>query len=354
MARRSSRSGGLYFKSNPWQGRIAPVLMAERPPFGQGLSLTEKMYSRKFVKSESGSSICNLHYAAFAMQGFRKHMQDDYQCVPNYTIGLSKEPCASFAVYDGHGARGHAVSSYCAETFLGSVYGRKALRTARHITTELMTAGIHKTFLKFDQQLRDEQMMFGAAMTTMPGPSSSISQLPLQYSGTTVTSVFISDEDIVFANLGDSRTILCKNGQVEFETTDHNPVLEEESKRIKAAGGRVHTNPNKHTVIMDPDITGNCDFSISRALGDFAFKIPTEKPPEEYMVSPIPNVYVVKRDYQADQFLLLASDGIFKSLSSEEVMKFVLNALQYTSDITSICHNLILTAYYSVSYSIAF
>lgn len=324
--------------------------LVEGPPFGQGLSLTEKMYAKKFEKSESGSSQCSLNYAAFALQGFRKHMQDDYQCMPNYTVGLSGERCASFAVYDGHGERGHFVSSHCAETFLSSVYGRKALRTAKFTTNELIAASIDKTFVKFDQQLREYQGVFG----TLSGSSSSSNrlsedQLPLQYSGTTVTSVYITDTNIIFANLGDSRSILCRSGQLEFETTDHSPAQEDEAKRINAAGGKIHTNPNKHTVIMDPDLTGNCDFSISRALGDFAFKMPADKQLDKYIVLPIPSINIVKRDHQSDQFILLASDGIFKSLSSEEVVRFIVRELQCTSNISSICRNLVLTAYYSVS-----
>lgn len=347
MALVKKRSG--YFKSSPWVNRI-PRHIPESPPFGEGLSLTEKMYAQKFEKSESGWSRCNLKYAAYAMQGFRKHMQDDYQCVPNYTIGSSREPSASFAVYDGHGLRGHCVSSLCAESFLGSVYGRKAVRTAKHVTSDLMKSSIHKTFVKFDQQLHDERFLFPPVPVSATSPlSSGYGQSPLQYSGTTATSVFISDEDIIFANLGDSRTILCRNNKLHFETNDHSPASEAEAKRVKAAGGRVHTNPNRHTVIMDPDVDGNCDFSISRALADFAFKIPTDKPPEEYMVSPIPDIHVVQRDYQADQFLVLASDGIYKSLSSEQVVKFVLKRLQCTTNLAGICRDLILTAYYSVS-----
>ena len=139
------RSG--HFKNSPWFNKLPRLV--EGPPFGEGLSLSEKMYAQKFEKSESGWSLCNLKYAAYAMQGFRKHnnMQDDYQCVPNYTIGSEREPCASFAVYGGHGLRGHGVSSFCADTFLGSVYGRKAILTAKHVTTELMKANIHKTLI---------------------------------------------------------------------------------------------------------------------------------------------------------------------------------------------------------------
>ena len=76
----------------------------------------------------------------------------------------------------------------------------------------------------------------------------------------------------------------------------------------------------------------------------------TDEPPEEYIMSPIPDIHVIQRDYQTDQFLLLASDGLYQSLSSEQVMKFVLKQLQCTTDLTSIYRNLILTAYYSVSW----
>ena len=323
--------------------------LVEWPPFGQGFTLTEKMYARKFEKSESGSSQCSFDYAAYAVQGFRTHMQDDYQCLPNQTMGPSREPFASFAVYDGHGLKGHFVSSHCAQTFLSSVYGRKAVRTAKSITTELVTSSIRKTFLKFDQQLRDEQGLFGVAPGTQPSGGATGSQLPLQYGGTTATTVFISDQHMIFANLGDSRTILCRNGKIAYETKDHSPSDEDEAKRVKAAGGRVHTNPHKHTVILDPDLNGNCDFSISRAIGDFAYKIPTDKQPEEYMVSPVPDSHVLERNYQEDQFVLLASDGVFKSLSSETVVNFVLRQLQSTGDITNICRNVALMAYYSVS-----
>ena len=205
------------------------------------------------------------------MQGEDEHMQDDYQRVSNYTVGSSREPSASFP-------------SICAETFLGSVYGRKAVRPAKHVTSDLLRSSIHKTFIKFDQQLRDERVLY----QPVPGGDVTTSGSgPLQYSETTATTLFISDEDIIFANLGDSRTILCRNNKLHFETKDHSPAVEDEAKRVKAAGGRVHTNPNKHTVIMDPDVNGKYDLSLSRAFADFAFKVPTDRPPDEYIRYPL-------------------------------------------------------------------
>ena len=53
----------------------------------------------------------------------------------------------------------------------------------------------------------------------------------------------------------DSRALLCRNGGVVFETKDHNPSDEDEEKRVKEGGGKVHMTPGRHKVILDP---GNC------------------------------------------------------------------------------------------------
>ena len=73
------------------------------------------------------------------------------------------------------------------------------------------------------------------------------------------------------------------NNKLHFETKDHSTAVDNEAKRVKAAGGRVYTNPNKHIVVMDPDVNGKCDLSLSRAFADFTFKVPTNRPPEEYI-----------------------------------------------------------------------
>ena len=49
----------------------------------------------------------------------------------------------------------------------------------------------------------------------------------------------------------------------------------------------MYTNPNKRTVVTDPDVNGKCDLSLSRTFADFAFKVPTDRPPEEYTLYPL-------------------------------------------------------------------
>ena len=63
------------------------------------------------------------------------------------------------------------------------------------------------------------------------------------------------------SNAGDSRTVSSVGGRALCLTTDHKPGDERERKRIEDAGGFVEFNR----------VNGN--LALSRALGDFAFKV---------------------------------------------------------------------------------
>jgi len=58
-------------------------------------------------------------------------------------------------------------------------------------------------------------------------------------SGSTAVCALISPSHIYIANCGDSRSVLCRNGQVMFSTQDHKPVNPAEKERIQNAGGSV-------------------------------------------------------------------------------------------------------------------
>lgn len=277
-------------------------------------------------------------YGATAMQGFRPHMQDDFSCAP---LGqIRGEPLGFFAVFDGHGHHGDVVSQYCSDNFMNSFFDRKAVRNANSLTHDILEAALRKTFLKFDAQLRD------AAVNYKPS-SQDQTRINFAFSGTTATMAIILKNSLIIANVGDSRTLLCRSGSLHFSTTDHNPGLKTEDDRILAAGGKIHTTPSKHKVILDPEAYTN--LAVSRTLGDFGFKRALKCPVEEQIVTPVPDITVIERDHRTDEFLVLASDGIFKSLSNTEVVDFVKRQLTITDDLTRICHNLIEMAYYAVS-----
>ena len=262
-------------------------------------------------------------------------MQDNFSCVPAST--LNREPLGCFAVFDGHGNHGDVVSQYCTDHFIGSFLSRKALRESRNLSRDTMAASLRKTFLKFDQQLRE----------VVQNQKSSEKKVDFVFSGTTATMAVVLQKAIVVANAGDSRTLLCRSGSLQFATTDHNPGSRVEDDRIEAAGGTIHTTPSKHKVILDTEAYTN--LAVSRTLGDFGFKNTPKLPAESQIVSPVPDVTVLERDLKTDEFLLLASDGVFKSLTNSDVIAFVSRQLTLTDDLTRICHNLIAMSYYSVS-----
>lgn len=79
-------------------------------------------------------------------------------------------------------------------------------------------------------------------------------------SGSTAVCTLISPTHFYIANCGDSRAVLCRNGEPAVSTMDHKPTVAAEKKRIQEAGGSVMI----HRV--------NGSLAVSRALGDFEYK----------------------------------------------------------------------------------
>jgi len=82
----------------------------------------------------------------------------------------------------------------------------------------------------------------------------------VSYAGCTATVVLITATDIICANAGDSRTVLCKAGTAVDLSKDHKPDDPIESARIYKADG----------FIEESRVNGM--LALSRALGDFEYK----------------------------------------------------------------------------------
>ena len=57
--------------------------------------------------------------------------------------------------------------------------------------------------------------------------------------------------------------------------------------------------------------------------GDHAYKKNKSLPLTEQMISPVPDVRTLRIDPATDSFMVLACDGIWNSMSSQEVVDFV-------------------------------
>lgn len=71
----------------------------------------------------------------------------------------------------------------------------------------------------------------------------------------------LQGNELFVANAGDSRCVICRDGQAIDMSLDHKPEDTEELERIRKAGGRV---------TMDGRVNGG--LNLSRAIGDHAYK----------------------------------------------------------------------------------
>lgn len=171
-----------------------------------------------------------------------------------------------------------------------------------------------------DEEEDDEQETIGGEFNEEPGNDS----------GCTAVVAFLRGQDLFVANAGDSRCVVCRDGKAVEMSFDHKPEDEPEKERINKAGGKV---------TMDGRVNGG--LNLSRALGDHAYKKNKSLPLTEQMISPVPDVRTLRIEPATDPFMVLACDGIWNSMSSQEVIDFVaVRIAKQPLKISSICEEL--------------
>ncbi|XP_022226324.2 protein phosphatase 1B [Drosophila obscura] len=257
--------------------------------------LLEKPSTDKEIETGTGNG---LRYCVSAMQGWRMEMEDAHTAV----CSLEKpfDFWSFFAIYDGHA--GSRISTYCSEHLLSTIISNEQFARGQYV------AGIRAAFLQIDEEMR--RLSYDKS------------------GGTTVTCAFVSPDKIYLANCGDSRIVLSRNGLAEFSTSDHKPTLPLERARIVRAGGSV----------MIQRVNGT--LAVSRALGDFDFKCDSTRSSCEQLVSPEPDLTVIERK-QTDEFLVIACDGIWDVMSSEDACAFIRSRLRVTTNLKSIVNSVL-------------
>ncbi|XP_053107172.1 protein phosphatase 1G isoform X2 [Hemicordylus capensis] len=134
-------------------------------------------------------------------------------------------------------------------------------------------------------------------------------------SGTTAVVALIRGKQLIVANAGDSRCVVSEGGKAVDMSYDHKPEDELELARIKNAGGKV---------TMDGRVNGG--LNLSRAIGDHFYKRNKNLPPEEQMISALPDIKVLTINDDHD-FMVIACDGIWNVMSSQEVVDFIQSKL---------------------------
>lgn len=194
----------------------------------------------------------------------------------NKRTNENSKPMSLLAVFDGHG--GEAASQFCSDWI--SSYIRKK---NEHFPENLPLA-MKTSFIKIDDDFVSSGHM----------------------DGTTACAVTIVGNKVICCNSGDSRAIIVKrDGTAVDLSQDHKPDRNDETKRINDLGGRViHWGRWRVEGVL----------AVSRSIGDAKLKPYVTAEPE----------LVEHEILDDDMFLVVASDGVWDTMSSDLVAKFVL------------------------------
>ncbi|TMW64771.1 hypothetical protein Poli38472_011651 [Pythium oligandrum] len=276
------------------------------------------------AQCEEESESLRLQIAVSSLQGRRNTQEDRYTVLPTVDCPESAHWSGSAFVglYDGHGGE------ECSTILQEQLHGWLLRSPDDHLAT---SQRIQKSFTEFDAFICDYLLHKG------------------DLSGSTATCVFFdrvnSDPErqkwrLIIAHVGDCRLVLSRrNGDTVDLTGDHRLTLTEERERILQLGGRVVNN------------RVNGVMAITRAFGDLEFKgrlgkhsnsssmtlLPdaVQQNPfqDDERIPPLltaqPDVEVVDVDGTTDEFLILACDGLWDVMTSDEATSILRDRVHY-------------------------
>eukprot|EP00457_Paulinella_chromatophora_P001492 gb/GEZN01001494.1/.p1 GENE.gb/GEZN01001494.1/~~gb/GEZN01001494.1/.p1 ORF type:complete len:959 (-),score=87.37 gb/GEZN01001494.1/:110-2986(-) len=222
-------------------------------------------------------------------------------------------------VYDGHGGKGHEVSAW--------------------LLTHLPDQVAH-SWPKDQSESRSAKAMEDAGVSSFEKANDQLcaSGINVEFSGSTAVACVLDGRTLHTFNLGDSRAVLGRRVADKINTVkpltvtkDQKPSDPDEEKRIVAAGGRCALqNPDEPEAGVrvwkkDADIPG---LAVSRAFGDLVGR--------ECGIVATPEPRTIQLT-EADEFLVLGSDGIWEFLPES----FVVDIVSEATDAAQACDRLI-------------
>eukprot|EP00026_Physarum_polycephalum_P013833 Phypoly_transcript_14280.p1 GENE.Phypoly_transcript_14280~~Phypoly_transcript_14280.p1 ORF type:complete len:314 (+),score=48.36 Phypoly_transcript_14280:59-943(+) len=225
-----------------------------------------------------------LHYGVHRVIGSRSHQEDEYTCIGNLS---EKNGVAYFAIFDGHGS--DAYSAHASNNTHKFIFGSEAFKKGDY------AEAIREGLANEDSELFEKLHNF-------------------ELGGCTATVVLIAGNKLFLGNLGDSSSVLAvknKSGILEgyMISKDHKPDDPEEKERIESAGGEV----------MGDRVRGPLSaINMSRAMGDFTFKMPLNRQDGDWIGSEPHLTYPINLS-EDTPFLILGSDGLWNAMGEKAV-----------------------------------
>lgn len=234
-----------------------------------------------------------------ALRGNRLSMEDEY-CIRNGGRFA--------AVFDGHG--GGDVSTFLRNQLYDRIEShlKQSSNTTNSASLDTTVSSIRTAFDEIDSQVLKTDK--------------------LQYQGSTAVAVYLHRDDatgrqtLISANVGDSRAILSQSGVAVDLTRDHKPDDKIERKRIMDMGEKIEWDDYSGVFRVR-------NLSLSRAIGD-RFAKPVVSGEVEIKVFPLEEESKVGTK-AAHDFVVLASDGLWDVMTSQDCVDFVHKRLSPSS-----------------------
>ncbi|KAG6576197.1 putative protein phosphatase 2C [Phytophthora cinnamomi] len=259
----------------------------------------------------------------------RRKENQDALCVCDAVAGDSG--ATFFSVFDGHGPQGAFVSHFVREQYhraVADAYAELVPRASAGNGSSNSNGNAASALTRKASVSRDvmSELFQQAARTVVDRLADSA--IDISVSGTTAVAMLVRGKDVFIANLGDSRAVVARFAEeqqryvLHCETKDHKPDDPEECARIERSNGRVFEWGSYRVWLQDVDMPG---LAMSRSFGDSVAKT--------VGVTAEPDVTIVERlqfsstDVKSDErpaaFAVLASDGIWEFMSTDECIDFV-------------------------------
>ncbi|OVA04148.1 Protein phosphatase 2C (PP2C)-like domain [Macleaya cordata] len=273
----------------------------------------------------------------FTQQGRKGTNQDAMLVWENFSTRKDTIFCG---VFDGHGPYGHMVAKRVRDSLPLKLCAQWKANTnseqnscgAGSVDEETASVSMDDEWcdsLDVDENQKLPEMFlplrqsFLKAFKLMDKDLKSHPTIDCFCSGTTAVTLIKQGQDLVIGNVGDSRAVLGTrdkdNSLIAVQlTVDLKPNLPREAARIQQCKGRVFALQDEPEVprvwLPNNDSPG---LAMARAFGDFCLK--------DYGLISVPDVSY-RRLTEKDQFIVLATDGVWDVLSNKEVVDIVASA----------------------------
>ncbi|RZR82930.1 hypothetical protein BHM03_00009468, partial [Ensete ventricosum] len=181
-------------------------------PDDAGLAIQLAGPSLTVGKGRNSQGRIRVSYGFSLLKGAAAHPIEDYHVAK--FIHIKGQELGLFAVFDGH--LGNSVPAYLEKHLFANIINEEEFWTHPDIA-------IRRAYEKTDNEILSHSRDLGRGGSTA------------------VTAVLVNGSKLWIANIGDSRAVLAKSGEIIQMSTDHEPDSERE--RIETRGGFVSNMP---------------------------------------------------------------------------------------------------------------